>query len=110
MPVACSIRTGHRVPVTRLTGVLMLTGWTLGCGSAAPEPHLDSGIERAVAAISQPRLEQLLATLVSFGTRHTHSPPEPARGIRAAAQWIHDEMQRSSARLQVGFDVHDVPG
>ena len=67
----------------------------------------DPRIEKLVAAISEERLQRLLEKLVSFGTRNTMSDlSSPTRGIGAARQWIHDELQRTSPRLQVGFDTH----
>ena len=71
--------------------------------------RLDGRIEALVASISEARLGQLLSSLVGFGTRNTFSKAGPARGIRGASEWIHDEMQRSSARLQVSFDTHQIP-
>jgi hypothetical protein len=109
MAMDSSMRTGRSTRLIRLACVLMLAGSTFSCANAAPaDRRIDPGIEHAVAAVSEARLERLLTTLVGFGTRHTYSAAEPARGIRAAAQWIHDELRRSSPRLQVGFDVHDV--
>lgn len=67
----------------------------------------DPRIEKLVASISEERLQRLLETLVSFGTRNTMSDTtSPTRGIGAARQWIHDELQRTSPRLQVSFDAH----
>jgi hypothetical protein len=55
-------------------------------------------------------MEQLLRTLVSFGTRNTLSQTASAtRGVGAARQWILDEMKRSSPKLQVSFDTHQIP-
>src|SRR5918994_1163950 len=63
-----------------------------------------------LANISEQRLRQLLEKLVSFGTRNTLSRTDsPTRGIGAARQWILEEMQRSSKRLQVSFDTHQIP-
>lgn len=77
---------------------------------AAPQgARLDGRIEALVESVSDARLGQLLSRLVGFGTRNTFSKPDPARGIRAASQWIFDEMQRSSTRLQVSFDTHQIP-
>jgi hypothetical protein len=77
---------------------------------ATASPDIDARIERLIAAISQPRLERLLNTLVSFGTRNTLSDTTSAtRGIGAARQWILDELTRTSSRLQVSFDTHQIP-
>jgi hypothetical protein len=69
----------------------------------------DPRIEKLIASISEERLRSLLEKLVSFGTRNTMSDAtSPTRGIGAARQWIHDELQRASPRLQVSFDAHQV--
>jgi acetylornithine deacetylase/succinyl-diaminopimelate desuccinylase-like protein len=73
-------------------------------------PDVDQRIAKVVASISATRMEQLLRTLAAFGTRNTLSDTtSPTRGIGAARQWILDEMTRSSPRLQVSFDTHQIP-
>jgi len=70
----------------------------------------DPRIAALLANISEQRMRQLLEKLVSFGTRNTLSGTDsPTRGIGAARQWILEEMQRSSKRLQVSFDTHQIP-
>lgn len=70
----------------------------------------DPRIEQALAQVSPERLKAIVDRLASFGTRHTlSSQTDPARGIGAAAQWIHDELVRASPRLQVRFDDYDIP-
>ena len=55
-------------------------------------------------------MEQLLRTLVAFGTRNTLSDTtSTTRGIGAARQWIFDELAKTSPKLQVSFDTHQVP-
>ena len=77
---------------------------------SAAAPGLDPRIEALVAAVSQDRLERLLPALVAFGTRNTLSDTtSPTRGIGAARQWIFDELRRTSPRLQVSFDTHQIP-
>jgi hypothetical protein len=82
-----------------------------GVRAQSAEPaDVDARIARLVASISESRLEQLLGTLVAFGTRNTLSDTSSTtRGIGAARQWILDEMQRSSSKLQVSFDTHQIP-
>jgi hypothetical protein len=87
----------------------------LGAQPAAPaapapiRPGADPRVERLVAAVSQERLEALVRTLASFGTRSTLSDTLSAtRGIGAARRWIFDELRRSSPRLQVAYDRHPV--
>lgn len=75
----------------------------------APAPDADPRIEKLVAAVSEQRLRALDTKLVSFGTRSTLSDAtSTARGIGAARQWIYDEFKRSSPRLQVSFDTHQI--
>jgi hypothetical protein len=73
---------------------------------------LDPRVERLVTSVSEQRLQALLEKLVSFGTRNTLSDQaSPTRGIGAARRWIHDELTRTSPRLQVSFDTHTLePG
>ena len=74
-----------------------------------PAPEVDPRIQALVASVSQERLLALDSKLVSFGTRSTLSDAtSTARGIGAARQWIYDELKRSSPRLQVSFDTHQI--
>lgn len=71
------------------------------------QPEADPRIRALLAAVSETRLRELATTLSAFTTRHTLSTATtPAGGIAAARQWIHDELARSSAKLQVSFDTH----
>jgi hypothetical protein len=73
-------------------------------------PDADPRIEKVVAAVSEARMRELLAKLVSFGTRNTLSDQtSPTRGIGAARNWILEEMRRSSEKLRVNFDTHIIP-
>lgn len=54
-------------------------------------------------------MKQLLTKLSSFHTRNTLSDPNLPNGLGAARQWILDEMQKSSPKLQVSFDTHMIP-
>jgi pectin methylesterase-like acyl-CoA thioesterase len=75
----------------------------------APKPDADPRIEKIVASISEARMKELLTKLVSFGTRNTLSDPDNAsRGIGAARNWILEEMRRSSEKLRVNFDTHQI--
>jgi hypothetical protein len=72
-------------------------------------PDTDVDISKLVASISETRMEQLLRTLVGFGTRNTLSDTtSTTRGIGAARQWILDELTRTSPKLQVSFDTHQI--
>jgi hypothetical protein len=79
-------------------------------GAQTPvRPDADPRVEKIVAAVSQDRLQALLTRLVSFGTRETLSNQAgTTRAIGGARQWIFDELKRSSPRLQVSFDTHQI--
>ena len=65
---------------------------------AAPPPSPDARLRSIVAPVSQAQLRNTIATLVSFGTRHTlSSQTDPKRGIGAALEWSRGEFQRYSA-------------
>ena len=75
----------------------------------APRPDADPRIEKIVASVSEERLKELLTKLVSFGTRNTLSDQtSTTRGIGAARNWILEEMRRSSEKLRVTFDIHQI--
>ena len=72
-------------------------------------PDTDTRISKLVDSISETRMEQLLRTLAGFGTRNTLSDTASlTRGIGAARQWIFDELRRTSSKLQVSFDTHQI--
>jgi hypothetical protein len=74
------------------------------------QADVDPKIAALVGAISEQRMRQLLEKLTSFGTRNTLSSADsPTRGIGAARQWIFDELKRTSPKLQVSFDTHQIP-
>jgi hypothetical protein len=81
--------------------------WTQSAAQGAAQLPADPRIQKLIASISEERLATLVQTLAGFGTRHTLSDTASAtRGIGAARQWIFDELARSSAKLQVSFDIH----
>jgi hypothetical protein len=94
----------------RRNAVALTVVLTLAPVAAAAQPAAaarDPRIAALVTSISESRLEQLLRTLVGFGTRNTLSDTSsPTRGIGAARQWILEELTRTSPRLQVSFDAH----
>jgi hypothetical protein len=76
----------------------------------ASAQDVDPRVEQVLAQVSAERLAATVSKLASFGTRHTlSSQTDPARGLGAAAQWIHDEFVSASPRLQVRFDDYDIP-
>ena len=92
-----------------LPAALVLLLSVTAAAQSAPRPDADPRIEKIVAAISQERLQELLTKLVSFGTRNTLSDQDsPTRGIGAARNWILEEMRRSSEKLRVTFDTHQI--
>jgi hypothetical protein len=94
-----------------VTALLLFDGGVRAQPAAVPPGStIDPRIARLVEAISEQRMQQLLAKLVSFGTRNTLSDAtSTTRGVGAARQWIYDELKRSSPRLQVSFDTHQIP-
>lgn len=75
----------------------------------APAPDADPRIQKLVAMVSEQRLRELDTKLVSFGTRSTLSDAtSTSRGVGAARQWIYDELKRSSPKLQVSYDTHQI--
>ena len=81
----------------------------LAAAQTSPTPDVDPRVTRLVGSISEERLQRLLQTLVAFGTRNTLSDASsPTRGIGAARQWIFDELTRTSPKLQVSFDTHQL--
>jgi Peptidase family M28 len=94
---------------SRQCALLVLCTAVIPLQGRTQAPDADPRIERIVAAISETRLQQIDTRLVAFGTRNTLSDTvSPTRGIGAARQWIFDELKRSSARLQVSFDTHQL--
>lgn len=76
----------------------------------AAQPDVDPAIAAVLDSVSPERLHATVTALAAFETRHTLSvQADPARGIGAAAQWIHDQFVAMSPRLQVSFDTYDIP-
>lgn len=95
----------------RLRWLVLLSLALPGIVSAqsAPRPDADPRIEKIVASVSEERLKELLTKLVSFGTRNTMSSQDSlTQGIGAARNWILEEMRRSSEKLRVTFDTHQI--
>jgi hypothetical protein len=92
------------------TGALLTALCVMSTGAQAPIPDLDPRIVALLGQVSETRLEENVNRLAAFETRNTLSSVDsPTRGIGAARQWIHDEMRRSSPRLQVSFDTYRIP-
>ena len=69
---------------------------------------IDPRIAKLIDAISEERLQQMLQKLSSFKTRNTCSDANAPDAIGAARQWIFDELKRTSPKLQVSFDTHQI--
>ncbi len=77
---------------------------------AAQSPDHDARVARILDEISAERLRANVERLAAFGTRHTLSSPDtPEKGVGAAREWIRQEMQGYSPRLQVSFDTYRIP-
>ena len=93
-----------------VAAVLMADAVELRAQAQPVASTIDPRIVKLVGSVSEERLQQLLTKLVSFGTRNTLSDQASAtRGIGAARQWIYDELKRTSPKLQVSFDTHQIP-
>src|SRR5215216_5132934 len=79
--------------------------------AAPPSPSPDAKLRAIIAPISQAQLKQTIASLVSFGTRHTlSSQTDPKRGIGAAVRWAEAEMKGFGlATLQTCDTVTKLP-
>src|SRR6185436_10040678 len=98
------------VLVLVVLGVLAAPAQGVRAQGPAPAVAIDPRIVKLIDSISEERMQQLLTKLVSFGTRNTLSDAtSTTRGIGAARQWIYDELKRSSPKLQVSFDTHQIP-
>jgi hypothetical protein len=54
----------------------------------------DQDLKNVLREIDPRRIERIVRRLVGFGTRHTlSSQTDPVRGIGAARDWIHEQMQ-----------------
>src|SRR5579885_3157100 len=70
----------------------------------APETRINPEIAQIVNGISEERIAGTLKKLESFGTRYVLSAQDdPVHGIGAARQWIHDQFQSYSPRLEVSY-------
>jgi Peptidase family M28 len=77
--------------------------------TGAEEKSLNPKIVKIVDEVSEARIRATIEKLVSFGTRNTMSnADDPARGVGAARQWVFNEFQSYSPRLQVRFDKYRV--
>ena len=77
--------------------------------TAADENAINPQVARIMDEVSEARIRATIEKLVSFGTRNTLSnADDPVHGIGAARQWIFNEFQSYSPRLQVRFDKYRV--
>src|SRR5262245_41541817 len=61
-------------------------------------PPVSPAIRQMLHDVSADRIQQTIAKLVSFGTRHTLSAQDdPIRGIGAATNWVFDQFQQYAA-------------
>ena len=77
--------------------------------SPADEKALNPQIIKIMNEVSEARIKATIEKLVSFGTRNTLSDPnDPVHGVGAARQWILEQFQSFSPKLQVRFDKYRV--
>ena len=71
----------------------------------AGENAVNPQISKIASDVSEDRIKAIIEKLVSFGTRNTMSDPtDPAHGVGAARQWILEQFQSYSPKLQVRFE------
>lgn len=78
-----------------MRGLLLGLGLVLTAHAAPPPaPPADTELQALLARVDPQRLQQRIATLAAFGTRHTASDTQSAtRGIGAARRWIEAELR-----------------
>ena len=75
----------------------------------ADEKAVNPQIAKIANEVSEDRIKAIIEKLVSFGTRNTMSDAtDPAHGVGAARQWILEQLQSYSPKLQVRFDKYRV--
>ena len=85
--------------------IALLAAACLAGPAAAAETVVNPQIKKIVDEVSEDRIREIIARLVSFGTRNLMSPQDdPERGIGAARKWIFAQFQSYSPRLQVRYD------
>lgn len=91
-----------------ITPLLLTLLSSVPLASQASVPYTDQErLHEIAAAPSAQRIEQDIAKLVSFGTRHTLSETESdSRGIGAARRWIYAELERISAACGDCLEVY----
>ncbi len=97
-----------RIFAASIAALLVLVPTRLLRAQSPSHPSIDPRIAKLVSSISEERLQQLLQKLSSFKTRNTCSDPNASDTIGAARQWIYDELKRTSPKLQVSFDTHQL--
>lgn len=80
----------------------------LGFGLASLLAYQAPDIEELIAQISQDNVEEILAKLESFQTRHVLSSDKDNFGIKASAEWLYGKFSSLSPRLQVTFDSYEI--
>jgi hypothetical protein len=77
--------------------------------SPADENAVNPQIAKIANEVSEDRIKAIIEKLVSFGTRNTLSDAtDPVHGVGAARQWVLEQFQSYSPKLQVRFDKYGV--
>jgi hypothetical protein len=112
-----------RALVLLASGLIFQPGWLPAqVGQLGPQPQtdlfeetnrppqkLDPVIQKIISEISEQRVADIMRRLGDFQTRHSGSDPtQTNRGIGAARQWIFEQFQSYSPRLQVRFDTYTI--
>jgi putative aminopeptidase FrvX len=89
---------------------LSAASFLIGCHSRPENSKLNPDIQEIVASVSDERIADHLRRLEAFGTRNVHSGElGPERGIDAARDWLVQEFQSYSPRLEVSVQPFKLP-
>src|SRR6266481_4269098 len=117
-PECVAMKQARPAPPPPAPGKKAAAGHNAPARPAKPSPKRDPAIAQAIRDISPAQIQQTIAKLVSFGTRHTLSVNNPSaatsdQGIVAARNWIKSEFERYSAQcggcLEVKTDTFVQP-
>jgi hypothetical protein len=100
----------RRIPGMRFLSMILMLLIAIPAHAQTGWKMLNPDIQKAVDSVSRDRLEAILRKLEGFETRNTMSDQTSTTvGIGAARQWIFDQFKSFSPRLEVSYDVHQLP-
>jgi hypothetical protein len=84
----------------------LITATSANAATPATRPNPDPDLRAMLGEVDPARIKDIITRLTRFGTRHTASSrTDPVRGIGAAVNWVHEQLQAvaatSSGRMTV---------